>query len=167
MEIESLGAAWALAWATMAAWLGGIWSAIWSWIAGQAASWLVSEKSELFGKAMVLQALPWSQGIYGLIWAFMVIKLLDPFWLTTDHVLTSVEGMNVFFASLPLALTALFSWVFQWKVSAAWMNIIAKNSEWFWSAMILAAIVETFAILWLLVSILAYFDIKTALEATV
>ncbi len=159
LAVESFGTAWALAWAAVSAILWWVWSAIWSWLAWQAASWLVAEKPELFGKAMVLEALPWSQGIYGLIWAFLVIKLLPIFDMTT------VQWMNVFFASLPLWLTALFSWIFQWKVSAGWMNIIAKNPEWFWSAMILAAIVETFAILWLLVSILAIFDIKSALWA--
>ena len=160
LAIESFGAAWALAGAAIAAWLWWIWSSLWSWIAGQAASWLTAEKPELFWKAMVLEALPWSQGIYGLIWAFLVIKTLPIFDMTTS------QWLMVFFASMPLALTALFSWMMQWKVAAAWMNIIAKNSEWFWSAMILAAIVETFAILWLLVTILAIFDIQALLAAT-
>lgn len=158
LAIESLWTAWALAWAAMAAWFWGIWSSIWCWVAWQAAAWVTAEKPELFGKAMVLEALPWSQGIYGLIWAFLIIKLIPIFDIST------AVGINVFFASLPLALSALFSWMFQWKVSASWMNIIAKNSEWFGSAMILAAIVETFAILWLLVTILALFDIKAVVS---
>ena len=148
----------ALAWAALAAWFGWIWSSIWSGLAGQAWCWLVSEKPDLFGKAMVLEALPGSQGIYWLIWAFLVIKLLPVLTLSPE------QWLAVLFASLPLALAALFSWIFQGKVAAAWMNIIAKNQEWFGSAMILAAIVETFAILWLLVTILAIFDIKAAIE---
>lgn len=146
--------AWALAWAAVASALWGIWSAIWSGIAGQAGSGVVAEKPELFGKVMVLEALPGSQWIYGLIGAFLVIKLLPLFALTAE------QWQAIFFASLPLAFTALFSGIFQWKVAAGGMHIVAKNQEGFGSAMILAAIVETFAILWLLVSILALFAIK-------
>jgi len=149
--------AWALWWAAVASILWWVWSAIWSWIAGQAWSWVVAEKPELFGKVMVLEALPGSQWIYWLIWAFLVIKTLPLFTLSYG------EWMAVFLACLPLWITALFSWIYQWKVAAGWMNIVAKNEEWFWSAMILAAIVETFAILWLLVSILALFAIKDAI----
>lgn len=154
LAIESFWTIWALGWAAMTSILWWVWSSIWCWIAGQAAAWVTAEKPELFGKAMVLEALPWSQGIYGLIWAFIIIKILPVFELTT------IQGISVFLASLPLALSAFFSALFQGKVSTAWMNIIAKNPEWFGSAMILAAIVETFAILWLLVTILALFDIK-------
>lgn len=142
------GQAWALWWAAIAASLWWIWSAIWTSYVWQAWTWVVAENPELWGKAMILTALPWSQSLYWLIWWFLVI------WKISADMSVGA-WFSLFAASLPLALTALFSWIAQWKVAAWGMNIIAKNPDALGSAIIISALVETVAIFWLLITIMA------------
>ena len=59
--------------AFFAAVLPGIGSAYGVQIGGQAAAGVVSEKPELFGKLLVLQALPGTQGIYGFLTAVLIM----------------------------------------------------------------------------------------------
>ena len=63
----------ALLGAALAATLAGMGSAKGVGIVGEAASGLLSEDPSKFGKALILQALPGTQGIYGLITAFLII----------------------------------------------------------------------------------------------
>ena len=69
----SLGASLALAGAAAAASLAGVGSAIGVGIAGQAAAGVVSEDPDKFGNVLVLQALPGTQGIYGLLIGFIIM----------------------------------------------------------------------------------------------
>ena len=66
-DINSLGIVLALVGAVLAALLGGIGSAIGVGMTGQAAAGVVSENPPLFGKVLILQLLPGTQGIYGLL----------------------------------------------------------------------------------------------------
>ena len=66
-DINSLGIVLALVGAVLAALLGGIGSAIGVGMTGQAAAGVVSENPPLFGKVLILQLLPGTQGIYGLM----------------------------------------------------------------------------------------------------
>jgi V/A-type H+-transporting ATPase subunit K len=149
-EIFNLGPTLALAGGAIASLLGGIGSSVGMGLAGATGAGVVAEKPEYFGKVLVLEALPGSQGIYGLLGAFLVLntvgeKLAD---------LNATQGWQIFFACMPLALTALFSGIYQGKVAAAGMNIIAKKPENSGNAIILSAMVETFAILGLLATVL-------------
>ena len=54
--------------------LAGIGSAMGVGIAGQAASAVLAEDPKKFGKTLILQALPGTQGIYGLIISFLVMQ---------------------------------------------------------------------------------------------
>ena len=58
--------------AALAALMAGCGSAIGVGVAGQAAAGVTSEDPGKFGKVLLLQLLPGTQGIYGLIIAFMV-----------------------------------------------------------------------------------------------
>ena len=69
----SMGLILAIAGAALAAALGGIGSAYGVRLGGQAAAGVVSENPDLFGKLLVLQALPGTQGIYGFLTAVLVI----------------------------------------------------------------------------------------------
>ena len=62
--------------AAVAAALAGAGSAVGTGIAGQAAAGVVSEDPEKFGSLLVLQALPGTQGIYGLVGLFMIVNKL-------------------------------------------------------------------------------------------
>jgi len=63
----SIGLALAVLGAAIAAAVAGIGSALGVGIAGQAAAGLVSEDPDKFGKVLLLEALPGTQGIYGFL----------------------------------------------------------------------------------------------------
>ena len=124
-------------------------------IVGQAGAGLLSEDPDMFGKVLVLQALPMTQGIYGFITAFMVMLftgIVSGNFMTAD--ISYMQAGYYFFAVLPIALVGFFSAVHQAKVSAAGVSMIAKQKKQVGKAMISAALVETYAIFSLLVSLL-------------
>lgn len=122
-------------------------------IAGEAASGIIAEDPSKFGKALILQALPGTQGIYGLITAFMVINNLG--LLSGNAVtLTTAQGLYYFAACMPIAVVGFYSGVRQGRVAAAGMNILAKRPDDFGKGIIAAALVETYAIFAVLVSLL-------------
>ena len=122
-------------------------------IAGEAASGVVTEDPSKFGKALVLQALPGTQGIYGLIVAFMVINNMGLFSGTVKE-FTVAQGLYYLIACLPIAIVGFYSGVKQGRVAASGMNILAKRPDDFGKGIIAAALVETYAIFALLVSLL-------------
>ena len=153
--IASSGPFFALLGAAIAAGLGAVGSSYGVGIAGQAATGLSAEKPELSGKALILEALPSSQAVYGFVGAFMVLKAFDDV-----NAITAVQGLALFSACLPLALGGLFSGIFQGKVLAGGMNMLAKGEENFGKAIILAVMVETFALFGFLVTFLMIDAIK-------
>lgn len=68
-----LGQIIALIGAALAVVMGGIGSAYGVRIAGQATAGVVAENDEAFGKCLVLQVLPGTQGIYGFLIGFIVL----------------------------------------------------------------------------------------------
>lgn len=62
--------------AALCAALAGCGSAIGVMAAGKAAAGVTSQKPELFGKLLVLQALPGTQGIYGFLTAILIMVRL-------------------------------------------------------------------------------------------
>ena len=73
--MESLiGTGLVFAGAAISAALGFSGSAIGMGHAGQAAAGVLGEKPQLFGKMLLMQALPGSQGIYGLVGAFLILS---------------------------------------------------------------------------------------------
>jgi V/A-type H+/Na+-transporting ATPase subunit K len=133
--------------------LGGIGSIIGVAKSGRAASGIVSEEPEKFGKVLLLQALPSTQGIYGFIGAFWVIIKLG--LLSGSIPLISWQtGLSLALACLPVAIGGLLSGIYQGTVSVAGMNIVAKKPQESGKGVILAAMVETYAVLGLLATIL-------------
>ena len=127
-------------------------------IVGEASSGLISENPSLFGKALALQALPMTQGVYGLVAAFLMLAMLGLFG-NPDH-LTSLPiaaGAYYLMASLPIALSGYFSAVRQGRVSAAGINLLSKRPAESGKAITSSALVETYAIFALLVTLLLVF----------
>jgi V/A-type H+-transporting ATPase subunit K len=121
-------------------------------IVGQASAGLLTEDPSKFGKALLLQALPGTQGIYGLITAFLIIMKIGLFGTPVD--LTVAQGGYFLMASLPIAVVGYFSAIHQAKVAAAGINLIAKRPDEVGKAITASALVETYAIFALLVSLL-------------
>ena len=126
--------------AALAVLLAGIGSARGVQMAGEAAAGLVIDEPEKFGKAMVLQLLPGTQGLYG-----FVIGLFIMFKFRVD--MSLVEGLYYVMVSLPVGIVGLKSAYYQARVAVAGINILAKNEEHQTKGIILAVMVETYAIL--------------------
>lgn len=139
--------------AVLAATLAGIGSAKGVALVGEASSGMLSEDPSKFGKALLLQALPGTQGIYGLIVAFMVINNMGLFSGNVVNFTVS-QGLYYLIACLPIAVVGFYSGVKQGRVAASGMNILAKRPDDFGKGIIAAALVETYAIFALLVSLL-------------
>lgn len=139
--------------AALAAVLSGIGSAYGVLIGGRAAAGVVSEKPDLFGRLLVLQALPGTQGIYGFIVAIMVLVQVGILG-GTPVALTEAQGWLFFVACMPIAIVGLLSAIFQAKMSVAAIHMTAKQPDASGKGMTMTVLVETYAILALLVSIL-------------
>ena len=139
--------------------LGGIGSIIGVAKAGQAGSGVVSEEPEKFGKVLLLQALPSTQGIYGFIGTFWVIIKLG---LLAGKIpmLSWQTGLAILLASLPVGINGLFSGILQGKVSVSGMNIVSKQAQEAGKGIIMSAMVETYAVFGLLATILLVQGIK-------
>ena len=139
--------------AALAVGLAGAGSARGVGVAGEAAAGVVAEDPGKFGKVMVLQLLPGTQGIYGLIIGFITLSQTGILGGAAD--LSIAKGLVYLCACLPIAIAGYFSGVAQGKASAASIGVVAKKPDQFGKAMIFPIMVETYAILALLVSILA------------
>ena len=142
--------------AFFAAVLPGIGSAYGVQIGGQAAAGVVSEKPELFGKLLVLQALPGTQGIYGFLTAVLIMARTG--LLSGSLVaLSAYQGWAFFVAALPMAIVGLLSAISQGKAAVAAIHMTAKQPDASAKGITMTALVETYAILALLVSVLLVF----------
>ncbi|MCM8792369.1 MAG: V-type ATP synthase subunit K [Candidatus Omnitrophica bacterium] len=143
----------------LAVFLCGSGSAIGVGLAGQAANGVLSEDPEKFGNMLLLVALPGTQGIYGFLSGFLVILKLG--LLRGEVVLpTLIQGLQVLGACLPIAISGLISAIHQGKVCAAGIAVAAKHPEASMRALIYGALVETYAILGLVITIFLLNGIK-------
>ncbi len=157
--MNSLGLAIAVVGAVLAALLAGIGSARGVGMVGEAAAGLVSEDPSKFSKALVLQLLPGTQGLYGLLLTVLVLSQLQVLGGNPIE-LTVAQGLMYFGACMPIAIVGYFSAIAQARTAVAGVGIIAKKPDQNGKAITMAAMVETYAILALLVSILAVNGLK-------
>lgn len=155
--MENMGVVLALLGAVLAALFAGIGSAIGVGIAGEAAAGVVTEDPNKFSKVLVLQLLPGTQGIYGLLIGFITLTQIGI--MGGDPNVSVAKGLLYLAACLPMAFVGLWSAMKQGKASVASIGLVAKRPEQFGKAMIFPAMVETYAILALLISILSIFGI--------
>ncbi|MDD2968121.1 MAG: V-type ATP synthase subunit K [Lachnospiraceae bacterium] len=155
--MEGLGIVFALAGAILAALVAGIGSAIGVGMAGEAAAGVVTDDPSKFSKVLILQLLPGTQGIYGLLIAFITLTQIGVLGGSSDMSLE--KGLLYFAACMPMAVVGYFSAVRQAKASLASISLVSKKPDQFGKAMIFPAMVETYAILALLISILAIMGI--------
>lgn len=138
--------------AALAALLAGMGSAKGTSLTGQAAAGAVAEDPSRFGKYLVLQLLPGTQGLYGFIIAFLILTKIGVLGGTTP---TTAQGLQLLASALPVAIVGYVSGIYQGKCAAAGIGIVAKKPEELGKAITFAAIVETYAILGLLISFLS------------
>lgn len=154
---SALGSPWGLAIAffgaaiaTFASCIGSIFgvSAV-----GQAGSGLLTEKPELAGKVITLAVLPGSQGLYGMVISFLFIVVFYAPVVSGEVVINPGQGLTLFAAFMPVAFTCLTSAPYQAKVCSAGMHMLAKDDKLAGKVIVLAALVETYALLGFLISL--------------
>ncbi|MCL2010680.1 MAG: V-type ATP synthase subunit K [Synergistaceae bacterium] len=150
--MELLGLMLALFGAAIAGGMAGVGSAVGIGVAGESAAGVMSEDPDKFVQCLLLQALPGTQGFYGFIVVFMVLNKLQLF--ATPVPVTWVQGLAIFASCMPVALACWYSAIWQGKTSAACIQMISKKPEAMGKALVLPAMVETYAVLSLLTSIL-------------
>ncbi len=121
-------------------------------IVGEAASGMLADDPSKFGQALLLQALPGTQGIYGLVTAFLILMKIGLFGGEVD--LEFAQGMYLLAAALPIAIVGYFSGIAQGRVAAAGVGLVSRRDGQIVKAITSAALVETYAIFALLVSML-------------
>lgn len=144
----------ALSGAAIAAALSGSGSALGVGAAGQAAAGVVSEDPNKFGQVLLLQALPGTQGIYGLLIAFIILVKVGLLGGDGMVEVSVVQGASIFAASLPIGLVGLLSGIAQGKAAASGVMLVGKRPSELAKGMLFAAMVETYAVLALLISFL-------------
>lgn len=133
----------------------GVGSALGVGIAGEAADGVMSGDSVSFGSTLVLQALPGTQGIYGMVIAIMILTKIGvlggaPLGLNTAN------GLAFLFAGIPIGIVGIMSGIAQGKAAASGIMLISKKDGTLGNAIIYAVMVETYAILAFIISFLMY-----------
>lgn len=144
--------------AALAVGLSGVGSAKGVGLVGEAGAGLLSEEPKMFSKVLILQILPGTQGLYGFIIALMMFNKIG---LLGGNIaeLSASQGLAFLAASLPMAITGFFSAIYQGRVAASGISLIAKQPTQTSRAMTLSALVETYAVLTFLVSLIAVSNI--------
>lgn len=151
MFMENLGVILALAGAALSVLLAGIGSAKGVGLAGEASAGVLSESPDVFGKALVLQLLPGTQGIYGFLIGFIVL-LKTP--IMGGDSLTVAQGAQILLSCLPIAIVGLLSAILQGRVAASAIYLLGKRSDSSGQGIVMTVMVETYAVLALLASFL-------------
>ena len=153
--MSNLGLFFAILGAALAALLAGAGSARGVGMAGQAAAGVVTDQPNMFGRVLILQLLPGTQGIYGLLIAFLAMNNIGDICGAPDAKMTLLKGLAYLGACLPMAFVGYISAISQAKASIASIALVSKRPDQFGKSMLFPAMVETYAIFALLISILA------------
>ena len=152
--MDNLGLFLAILGAALAAGFSGVGSARGVGLVGEAGAGLLSEDSSMFTKVLVLQILPGTQGLYGFLIAIIVFTKTG-LLAGSPVAMTWQQGVAMLAACLPIAVVGYFSAIYQGRVSASGVSLIAKKPTELIKGMTMAALVEFYAVLALLISFLA------------
>lgn len=157
---EQLGSMLVILGAALAVGFAGSGSAWGIGIANEAAAGVMTEDPKKFGYALVLLALPGTQGVYGLLVSVLALQKAGLLGAASAVAVNIWQGLGIACACLPIAVSGFYSAIWQGKSSAACILMIAKRPEQIGKAVILPAMCETYAVFGLLMSILMLNGIK-------
>ncbi|MFH2071053.1 MAG: V-type ATP synthase subunit K [Elusimicrobiota bacterium] len=143
---------------SIAAFLAGLGSALGCAIAGRAAAGVTTEDPSKFARLLLLQALPGTQGFYGLVGMFLILNKLG--MVSDITTITTPQGWQILFAAIPVGIVGLISAVAQGQVCAAGCSVVAKKPEEVGKALVYGVIVETYGVLGFLATFLLLGSIK-------
>lgn len=139
--------------ATLAVGLACAGSGVGCGLVGEAGAGVLSEDPNKFASVLILQIIPGTQGLYGLvIWFFALMKL--GFFNGTWGALTIQQGIAFFAACLPMGVGGLVTAIAQGRCAATGVMLLAKRPEELSKGIVMALIVEFYAVLCLLASFL-------------
>jgi V/A-type H+-transporting ATPase subunit K len=139
--------------------LAAIGSAIGTGITGQAASGVVSEEPQRFVSMLILQALPGTQGFYGFVALMFVLTVV-----LGDRQPTVEQGWQIVFSCAPIGIVGFLSAIYQGRVCVAGTSQLAKQPETLASALVFAAVVETYAILSLVSTLILLTRVQAGMQ---
>ncbi|MCD8205000.1 MAG: V-type ATP synthase subunit K [Clostridia bacterium] len=148
-EISTTGNVIAMIGVALCVVLCGVASAIGLYRTGSCAAGVLGEDPKKFGKVMVLVLLPATQGIYGFIIGIIA---------TTNAVsasMTVLQGWLMFAAMMPMAISGLVTGIFQGNSAVNCIKAVAKQDSLGGRLIIYPAMIEFYAILGLIISIIA------------
>lgn len=114
---------------------------------GSTAAGVIGEEPKKFSKVFVLSVLPATQGIYGFVVAIMGSS-------GVANITTVQEGLAMLMATLPMTLVGFISAYFQGKTAASSILAVAKEDSVAGKMILFPAMVETYAILALVITIM-------------
>ena len=126
---------------------------------GEAAAGVISEDPSKFSSCLILQILPGTQGLYGLVVWFYALFTLGVIG-GTPETLTVAQGIGYCVACLPMGIGGYVTAIGQGRCAAAGVSLVAKRPEEMSKGIIMAIMVEFYAILCLLASFLMLLFIK-------
>jgi V/A-type H+-transporting ATPase subunit K len=158
MEILTSGIFWASIGAALATLLACIGSAKGVGMASEAASGVVAEDPSKFGKMIVLQLLPGTQGLYGFVVTIIILMKIGILGGSADVTLN--QGLLYFASSLPVAFGGFFSAISQGRAAVSGISLVAKRPEELSKAIVSTTLVEFYALLSFLISFLSVFAVS-------
>ena len=122
-------------------------------LAGEAGAGVIAEDPTKFDQCLILEIIPGTQGLYGLvIWFFAMMKM--GFFDTGVPDLSLSAGLQYFAACLPMGIGGYFTAIAQGRCAAAGVMAVARRGDQMAKGLIFAIMVEFYAILCLLASFL-------------
>lgn len=137
---------------------------------GKAAAGVLSEDPSKFSKVIVLSLLPATQGIYGFLIAILGAQYLPTVQALTENSILNAataaqitaQGWNVFWACVPMMLGGAVSAYLQGRTAATTIIAVGKKGEIASRSIIFPAMIEFYALLGLVVSIMMFNNMPIA-----
>ena len=128
-------------------------------LAGESGIGLLGEDPSYFGKVMILQVIPGTQGLYGLVVWFFALLQMGVFAGTATG-MSVADGLRVFAACMPMAIGGLVSAPAQGRAAARAINLMARRPDDWAKGIVMCITVEFYAILSLLASFLMLLNLN-------
>ena len=137
---------------------------------GKASAGVLAEDPSKFSKVIVLSLLPATQGIYGFVIAILGATYLPTIGNINNAQLAiaptaaqiTAQGWGVFWACVPMMLGGAISAYLQGKTAASTIIAVGKKGEIASKSLIFPAMIEFYALLGLVVSILMFQNLGIA-----
>ena len=131
-------------------------------MASEAASGVLADDPKKFGKLLVLQLLPGTQGLYGFIISIMVMSNVGVLGGVPPK--NAVTGLAYLAACLSVAIGGYFSAVAQGRVCVTGINLVAKKPAESAKAVVSAVLVELYALISFIVSLLLVLNVNKIVD---